>query len=620
LTDAIDLEEALRGLVTRISSLRDARSAYPGDPAPTLDAALAELETAKDLLGLAVETTRSTHRRQSSRDGGPQREHKLLRQVYRTLPVAVVILDASGTIRRVNAETSRLLGSPAGYLTGRGFAMLVDGSRRAAFRSHLTSVLHGDESAPAAFVTRLVHQGRTHTVRLVLTRLQLPGEPQEAIAAVALPVEVEPPGPAPAPPAGDDPRVLDAARRYELMSRLTRLLQDEESLRLPVAVPRTAHLLAAGFADWVIAHVGSERAAVAGPADQPIAELRRALEVMDPAAMPLAAQVRDLADGAVHEMLEDEDLLGALPDGTPAARAMAAGSALAVPIRAAGETLGVLALVRRDDRPPFSLADLALALDAGEHLGLALRARSSFASRSRAADALRTGVLPRTLPDIPGFETAAAYRAGSAPDSIGAEFYDVFPVADGWGFVLGGAAGKGEEAAAVSAMVRGGFRMLSVGQRDPAKLAADVNDALVAQRTGLFVMAVAGFVRTGRASGRVRLASAGHHPAAILRGDGDVRFTSGGGVPLGFEAGAQAMAEEVTLAEGDSLVLYSDGLVNAAGGPGERYGDMRLTEVLARCAGLPPAGVVQAIEEDHRGFREGRAMDEMTVLVLRRGR
>ncbi len=616
MTDAIDLEEALRGLVARISSLRDARSAYPGDAAPTLDAALAELETAKDLLGLAVE--RSASRRPTGREGGPQREHKLLRQVFRTLPVAVVILDAGGTIRRVNAETSRLLGSPAGYLTGRGFAMLVDGSRRAAFRSHLTSVLHGDETAPAVFVTRLVHQGRTHTVRLVLTRLQLPGEPQEAIAAVALPVEVEPPGPAPAPAPGDDPRVLDAARRYELMSRLTRLLQDEESLRLPVAVPRTAHLLAAGFADWVIADVGSERAAVVGPADQPVAELRRALEVMDPGAMPLAAQVRDLADGAVHEMVEDEDLLGALPDGTPAVRAMAAGSALAVPIRAAGETLGVLTLVRRDDHPPFSLADLALALDAGEHLGLALRARSSFASRSRAADALRTGVLPRTLPDIPGFETAAAYRAGSAPDSIGAEFYDVFPVADGWGFVLGGAAGKGEEAAAVSAMVRGGFRMLSVGRRDPAKLAADVNDALVAQRTGLFVMTVAGFAR--RASGRVRLASAGHHPAAILRADGDVRFTSGGGVPLGFEAGAQVMAEDVTLAEGDSLVLYSDGLVNAAGGPGERYGDTRLTEVLARCAGLPAAGVVQAIEEDHRGFREGRAMDEMTVLVLCRGR
>ncbi|HEY9523358.1 MAG TPA: PAS domain-containing protein, partial [Thermopolyspora sp.] len=169
----IDLEEALHGLIARISSLRDARSAYPADPAPTLDAALAELDTAKDLLGLAVEAARRSRGLPGARDGDPQREHKLLRQIYRALPVPVIVMDATGAIRRVNTETTRLLGSPAGYLTGRPFSLLVDFSRRAAFQSHLTSVPHGDETTPTTFVTRLAHQGRAHIVRLVLTRLRL---------------------------------------------------------------------------------------------------------------------------------------------------------------------------------------------------------------------------------------------------------------------------------------------------------------------------------------------------------------------------------------------------------------------------------------------------------------
>jgi PAS domain S-box-containing protein len=618
LTDPIELDEALNGLLARVSSLREARAAYPADLGPTLDAALAELETAGDLLGRAIREMRPSGRAGGARNGGSQREHKLLRQVYRSLPVPVIVMDATGTIRRVNAETSRLLGSPSGYLTGRAFPLLVDVSRRAAFRSHLTSVLHGEETS--AFATRLAHQGRVHTVQLVLTRLHLPGEPQEAIVAVALPTEVQVPEPAPPMRPADEPLIMEAARRYELMSQLSRLLLDEESLRQPVALIRAGRLLASGLADWVIADLVPERAAVIGPADQPVAPLQRTLESMDPARAPVVERVLTSGGGVVYEMLEDEGLLGTMPGGAAVLRAMRAGSVLAVPIRDTGGTQGVLTLVRLRDRPPFTLADLGLAEDIGEHLGLALRAQRSFAGREQAAEALQTGVLPRTLPDIPGFEAAAVYHPGSVPQAVGGEFYDVFPVKGGWGFVLGGAVGKGGEAAAVSAMVRGGFRMLSVSDADPAEVIGRLSDALVIQETGMFVMAVAGFVTGRRTPGRIRLASAGHHPPAILRADGSVRFTSGGGVPLGFEAGAETAAEEVILSEGETLVLYSDGLVGSRGQDGEIYGENRLTELLARCAGQAPATIVKAIEEDHRAFHAGHPVDEMTILTLRRSR
>ena len=197
------LEQALSALSARVSSLREAKSAYPADPRSTLDAALAELDTARELLETSVRELRKAPRRSGQRENGSQRELKLLRQVFRTFPVPVVVLDSSGVVRRIGAETSRMLGSPAGYLIGRSFPLFVDVSRRAAFRSHLTAVQQGGQTA--TFQTRLAHQGRAHTVQLAVTRLTMPGEPQEMVAVMILPLEAQVAGPPPVPPTGRTP-------------------------------------------------------------------------------------------------------------------------------------------------------------------------------------------------------------------------------------------------------------------------------------------------------------------------------------------------------------------------------------------------------------------------------
>ncbi|MEU8199565.1 SpoIIE family protein phosphatase [Streptosporangium sp. NPDC049046] len=617
MTDAIGLqtlEQALNALTTRISSLREAKSAYPADPRSTLDAALAELDTARELLDASVRELRKAPKRSGERESGSQRELKLLRQVFRTFPIPVVVLDASGVVRRISAETSRMLGSPAGYLIGRSFPLFVDVSRRAAFRSHLTAVQQGGQTA--TFQTRLAHQGRAHTVQLAVTRLTMPGEPQEMVAVMILPLEAQVAGPPHGPADRSDATlVMAAARRQELLSRMTRLLLDEESLRQPVTVTRAARLLAAEWADWVIADVVRDgmpkRACVLGPSDKPVTQLLRLAEGMNPLTAPAVAHVLTGGSGVVHEMLEDDRLLGDVPGGPPLLRVMGAASVLIVPIGGENGVLGALTLVRLRDREPFSLADLGLMEEIGAHLGLALRARRSFQTRSRAADALRTSVVPRSLPDIPGFEAAAIYNAGSSP--VGAEFYDVFRVGDGWGFALGGAAGKGEEAASVSAMVRNGLRVLSVWETDPGEVMRKLNQALNAQHNGMFVMAVTGFIKARR----IRLASAGHHPAALLLPDGGVRFTAGGGVPLGIAPEAEMFTEELTLASGQTLVFYSDGLVASQNELGESYGEIRLADVLARCVAQSPAEIVKTVEEDRHAFSGGRVWDEIVILALR---
>ncbi|MER7500306.1 SpoIIE family protein phosphatase [Nonomuraea pusilla] len=602
-----DLEHALDALAGRVSSLREARTAYPSDLAPTLDAALAELDTATELLAEAREELRKAPKR-GKKDGG-QRELKLLRQVFRAFPVPVIVLDGGGVVRRINPETSRVLGSPDGYLVGRSFPLLVDVSRRAAFRSHLTAVLQTGQ--PAAFETRLAHQGRTHTVQLALTRLTMPGEPQQMVAAVALPTKVQLPEPGVRrPEQSDGALLLSAARRQDLLAKMGRLLLDEEALLRPVALPRATRLLAAEWADWVIVDMVRDglprRSVVVAPKDHPLGDLPRQVEAADPAGSQVVMQVLERRSGVVHEMVDDETLLGFCADG-PLLTAMAAGSLLSVPV---GPCDGVLTLVRTGARQPFTLADLSVMQEAGLQLGLAVRAQSSFQSRSRAADALSASVAPRNLPDVPGYEAAAVYHPGA---SVGAEFYDVFPVAGGWGFALGGAAGKGEEAASVSAMVRGGLRVLSVWESDPDLVMRKVNEALVAQGTGMFVLAAAGFVR-GRS---IRLSSAGHHPAALLGADGTVRFAVGGGVPLGISVEAETGVEELTIGVGETLVLYSEGLISSRNERGEPYGEERLADVLARCAGQSPSTVVKAVEADRHAFSGGQVWDEIVVLALK---
>jgi phosphoserine phosphatase RsbU/P len=601
------LEQALDSLAERVSSLREARSAYPDDLGQTLDASLAELDTALELLSEATRELRSAPARGGR--NGTQRELKLLRQVFRAFPVPVALLDGGAVVRRINGEISRLLGSPDGYLVGRPFPLLVDVSLRAAFRSHLTSVLRTGH--PATFETRLAHQGRTHTVQLAVTRLTLAGEPQQMVAVVALPTSVHLPEPgAPLAERVDGALLLASARRQELLAETARLLLDEAGTRGPVALPRAARLLASGWADWVIADVVRgglpRRASVLSPRDEPLGELTRVVEAADPLAGPLVAQVLEQGSGVVHEMIEDESLLGVGSDG-PLLTMMGAGSLLCVPI---GPGEGALTLVRSHERPPYTLADLGLMEQIGIQLGLALRAQRRLESRAQAADALTASVVPRALPDVPGYEAAAVYHPGS---SVGAEFYDVFPVSGGWGFALGGAAGRGEEAASVSAMVRGGLRVLSVWEDDPDQVVRKVNQALVAQGTGMFVMAVAGFAR-GR---EVRLSSAGHHPAALVDADGTVRFCVGGGVPLGIGPQAETKTQELTMAPGQTLVLYSEGLVSSHDGQGVAYGEERLADVLTRTAGQPPAAVVKAVEDDRAAFSGGQVWDEIVVLALR---
>ena len=114
------------------------------------------------------------------------------------------------------------------------------------------------------------------------------------------------------------------------------------------------------------------------------------------------------------------------------------------------------------------------------------------------------------------------------------------------------------------------------------------------------------------------IGSAGHPPAILIRGDGLIRTTSGGGIPLGlFPDDFEVGVESLELAPGDTLFLYSDGLIECSDAARGRFGQERLVEILAANADKPVTEVPRAVEQALLDFCGGGLRDDVSMLALR---
>ncbi|GAA2258569.1 PP2C family protein-serine/threonine phosphatase [Streptomyces indiaensis] len=251
--------------------------------------------------------------------------------------------------------------------------------------------------------------------------------------------------------------------------------------------------------------------------------------------------------------------------------------------------------------------------------------RQAEADRARLADALavlQRSLVPDSLPDVPGLETAVHYHTAS-PDQLGGDFYDLFPVAgDRWAFFLGDVCGKGPEAASLTSLTRYTLRAAAHHDPDPASALSTLNAVLHERYTGggnpRYCTCIFGIVEPGGAQGRavVRLASGGHPPALVLRADGRAEFLpTPGGLLIGVVPGAPIGTAETVLAPGDTVVLYTDGLTEARIGPGrdDLFGEDALHAFATDHAPASPRGVITALTELLEGFGDG--LDDDTALL-----
>jgi serine phosphatase RsbU (regulator of sigma subunit)/anti-sigma regulatory factor (Ser/Thr protein kinase)/PAS domain-containing protein len=320
--------------------------------------------------------------------------------------------------------------------------------------------------------------------------------------------------------------------------------------------------------------------------------------------------VDETPDEALVEYAVDDEHLALM-------RAVGFNSIMIVPIVGREGILGALTFVSAHARR-FDDDDLELAAELGRRAGVAVENARLYSERADIAHTLQVALVPDPVPLAPGWDVAALYRPAGEATEAGGDFYDMVRTDDGWLVVMGDVAGKGAQAASLTALARYTLRTAAMLTGDPGAALAALNVGLmrrddVAYCTAAVVALVEG--EDGE-DACARIFSAGHPLPVLVRG-GDVRPLGRSGPLLGALEAAEWPCEEVVLGAGDRLVLYTDGVTDARG-PEDRFGDDRLLELLSNVDGAAPAEVVRTVDGALRGFEAGPQRDDTAVLAVAR--
>jgi hypothetical protein len=247
----------------------------------------------------------------------------------------------------------------------------------------------------------------------------------------------------------------------------------------------------------------------------------------------------DAMRGEVAALGTPEEIAARWPSLAPEILAAGDAAALCAPLRVGETPVGVLYLGFRAPQafPPDVAAFLVALADLA---GQALERAGLYEAQRHIAPTLQPSLLPPELPAVPGCRVAARYVAAGAGNEVGGDFYDLFPVEDGWALVMGDVCGKGPEAAALTALVRYTLRAEAGRTTSPAETLHRVNAAILRQREDRrFCTVVHGVFTPDGRGGRVVLATGGHPPALVLRRDRRTETVRMAGTVLGFYDGAQ---------------------------------------------------------------------------------
>ncbi|HMK96626.1 MAG TPA: SpoIIE family protein phosphatase, partial [Acidimicrobiales bacterium] len=233
-------------------------------------------------------------------------------------------------------------------------------------------------------------------------------------------------------------------------------------------------------------------------------------------------------------------------------------SGVCVPMRLRGERIGVIALTFLRSGRRLSPGSLEAISGLGARAALALDNAKRWSLQREALQGLVSALLPSEPPIIPGIEFAARYLP--AAGDVAGDWWEADLMPDGTVLLgLGDAAGHGVGAVSQMCELRHGARALAAVERSPAALLADLNRRLAGPDAGF---ATAFYGRLIPGTGELRWASAGHVPPLHVRADGRARpLGSSGGAPLGTPISTPGADHWLVLAPGESLVLYSDGVV-----------------------------------------------------------
>lgn len=228
------------------------------------------------------------------------------------------------------------------------------------------------------------------------------------------------------------------------------------------------------------------------------------------------------------------------------------------------------------------------------------------------AHAAGLALLPRGIPEIPGFQIAAASQAAR---TLSGDYFDVLDLGEGkLALAIGDVIGKGVPAALLMSNVQATVRALVTPSLEPSDLAAKLNQSIRRNTTqGKFVTFFCGVLDS--ASRTLTYTNAGHCAPIVVRSSGAVERLEAGGAVLGVFAEWSYEQAAVTLAPGDRLLLFTDGITEAENGSQEEFGEDRLvktaTSLRTQSAAAMKGQILGAVER----FTDGRRQDDATLVV-----
>ncbi len=305
-------------------------------------------------------------------------------------------------------------------------------------------------------------------------------------------------------------------------------------------------------------------------------------------------------------------------------RSMGVTSAMAVPLVARGEMLGLLGLFRFDSSQPYDATDISFAEELSRRAAVAIDNALVHRRQADVARALQASLLPPALSDLPGLEVAATFHPAGEGVEVGGDFYDVFHLAGNrWVLMIGDVSGSGPAAAALTAQVRHGARVAARAGLDPPAVVAAINTSLD-ETTGSewFCTMVYAELSVHDAGADLQIVCAGHPPPLVLRGD-TVEAVGVQGPLLGVLPLASFGVRPVRLGPGHALVMVTDGALEARANTGDEqspdgfFGQERLERTIRGCTGQPASVIVKSIADEVLALSGGQLGDDLAVLAVR---
>ncbi|MBN2841376.1 MAG: SpoIIE family protein phosphatase [Coriobacteriia bacterium] len=298
------------------------------------------------------------------------------------------------------------------------------------------------------------------------------------------------------------------------------------------------------------------------------------------------------------------------------ASAQGLSSLLAVPLLARGRSIGVLVVFARSEGV-FSSEEMDLLRTFAAQAALAIDTAELFSREHHVASVLQASILPSGLPHVPGLDTSSVYLPAGTDADIGGDYYDLFVTPGGpVTFAIGDVCGKGVVAATKTSMIKYAVRGMVAAGVGPARILEEINRMLLeaGDATSIVTLWVGQLDMT---SGTLRYADGGHPPALLRDGASDhtrIERLGTTGALLGAVEDTSWDEVEVTLEEGATLLLYTDGVTEARNGP-QFFGEGRVRRALR--PGGTAGAVTQRLLSMVQRFSGGELRDDAAVLAIR---